>query len=45
LGEANAQVNAARAQGLAMLPVGAMERLQDRYDAILTAAETTNHGR
>jgi len=25
-----------------MLPAGALERLQDRYDAILTAAETTN---
>jgi len=42
LWEANAQVNADRAQGLAMLPAGAVERLQDRYDAILTAAEATN---
>jgi len=42
LWEANAQANADRAQGLAMLPAGAVERLQDRYDAILTAAEATN---
>ena len=40
--EAYAQVNAARAQGLSMLPAGALERLQDRYDALLTAAEVTN---
>ena len=39
---ANAQVNADRAQGLTMLPAGAVERLQDCYDAILTAAEATN---
>ena len=45
LWEANAQVvnaDRAHAQGLAMLPAGAVERLQDCYDAILTAAEATN---
>jgi len=42
LWETNAQVDVNRAQGLAMLPAGAVERLQDCYDAILTAAEATN---
>ena len=41
LWETNAQVDVNRAQGLAMLPAGAVERLQDCYDAILTAAEAT----
>lgn len=40
--EANAQVNEAHAQGLMALSAREVERLQHRYDTILTEAEAFN---